>query len=180
LIGISGASAKTEPMSTFLEKIFFVSDDQSELHALLRATPLFQQLSFRELRQIESILHERNYVPNEIIFEEGEEGLGLYVVRSGKVSVSARENGRDREIATLGRGQFFGELALLDGSPRSAQARALEQTELIGFFRPDLQKLCDTNPRIAAKFSVELARWIGKRLRETIQNNQRVTTVHVV
>ena len=167
-------------MSTFLEKLFFASDDQSELYALLRATPLFQQLSFRELRQIESILHERAYVPNEIIFEQGEEGLGLYVVRSGRVGVSVLENGREREIATLGRGQFFGELALLDGSPRSAQARALEQTELIGFFRPDLQKLCDTNPGIAAKFSVELARWIGKRLRETIQNNQRPTSVHVV
>lgn len=167
-------------MATFLEKLFFVSDNESEVYALLRATPLFQELSFRELRQIESILHERAYVPNEIIFEQGEEGLGLYVVRSGRVRVSALENGREREIATLGRGQFFGELALLDGSPRSAQARAVEQSELIGFFRPDLQKLCDTNPRIAAKFSVELARWIGKRLRETIQNNQRITTVHVL
>ncbi len=165
-------------MATLLEKLLFVSDDESEVYALLRATPLFQQLSLRELRQIESILHERNYVPDEIIFEQGEEGLGLYVVRSGRVRVSALENGREREIATLGRGQFFGELALLDGSPRSAQARAVEPSELIGFFRPDLQKLCDTNPRIAAKFSVELARWIGKRLRETIQNGQRATTVH--
>ena len=167
-------------MSTFLEKLFFVSDDESEVYALLRATPLFQHLSFRELRQIESILHERDYVPNEIIFEQGEEGLGLYVVRSGRIRVSAVENGREREIAVLGRGQFFGELALLDGSPRSAQARAVEQAQLIGFFRPDLEKLLETNPRIAAKFSVELARWIGKRLRESIQNNQRITTVHAV
>jgi CRP/FNR family transcriptional regulator, cyclic AMP receptor protein len=167
-------------MATFFEKMFFVTDDESEVYALLRATPLFQQLSFRELRQIESILHERSYMPNEIIFEQGEEGLGLYVVRSGRVSVSSVENGRERELAALNRGQFFGELALLDGSPRSAQARAVEQTELIGFFRPDLQKLLDTNPKIAAKFSVELARWIGKRLRETIQSDQRITTVHTI
>jgi CRP-like cAMP-binding protein len=167
-------------MSTFLEKLLFVSDDDSELYALLRATPLFQQLSFRELRQMESILHERSYLPNEIVFEQGEEGLGLYVVRSGRIRVTATENGREREIAVLGRGQFFGELALLDGSPRSAQARATEQAELVGFFRPDLEKLCDTSPKIAAKFYVELSRWIGKRLRETIQNGQRITTVHTV
>jgi CRP-like cAMP-binding protein len=166
-------------MGTFIEKIFFVSEDESEVYSLLRATPLFQALTFRELRRIESILHQRRFMPNEIIFEQGEEGLGLYVVRSGKVRVSRVENGREEEIATLGRGHFFGELALLDGAPRSAHARAVEPTELIGFFRPDLTKLYDTNPRIAAKVSMELARWIGKRLRDSIQSPARNATAHL-
>jgi CRP-like cAMP-binding protein len=166
-------------MSTFIEKLFFVSEDESEIYSLLRATPLFQALSFRELRRIESILHQRRFMPNEIVFEQGEEGLGLYVVRSGKVRVSRQENGKEQEIATLGRGQFFGELALLDGAPRSANARAVEPTELIGFFRPDLNKLYETNPRIAAKVAMELARWIGRRLRDTIQSTNRGTNVQL-
>jgi len=100
------------------------------------------------------------------------------VVRNGKVRVTRRENGSQIEIATLGRGQFFGELALLDGAPRAAEARAAEPTELIGFFRPDLIKLYDTNPRIAAKVSMELARWIGRRLRETIEHAEPTSKIH--
>ena len=166
-------------MPTLLERLFNITEDQSEIYSLLRATPIFQQLSLMELKRIESILHERVYNASEIVFEQGEEGLGLYVIRSGHVRVSRLQKGRDVEIARLSRGSFFGELALLDGSPRAAQAQAVEKTELIGFFRPELLQLFETHPAIAAKVSFELAKWIGHRLRETLQRTTQITTVHV-
>ncbi|MBV9463474.1 MAG: cyclic nucleotide-binding domain-containing protein [Verrucomicrobiae bacterium] len=167
-------------MATFLDQFFHATQDEGEIFSLLRATPVFHPLNLKELRRIESIVHSRTYQPEEIIFEQGEEGLGFYVVRSGQIRISRLHEGRQKEVAVVTRGGFFGELALLDGAPRSAQAQAVEKTELIGFFRPDLIQLFETNPAIAAKVSFELAKWIGRRLRETLMHPVRSEAAHVL
>jgi CRP-like cAMP-binding protein len=69
-------------------------------------------------------------------------------------------------VSELGAGSFFGDLALLDDSPRSARARAIDDCEMAVFFRDDFLALMDTDAVIGYKISLALARHIGQRLRD--------------
>ncbi len=92
----------------------------------LRGLGLFALLSPRELRVVDGLLHERRYLTGEVIFDEGEVGEALYVILQGRVSILRAGAPNDGRIAEIPQGAMFGELALLDGDPRTAQARALD------------------------------------------------------
>lgn len=130
----------------------------------LAAVPLFAQLSRRELRIVDGLLHLRNYLPEEIIFDEGEEGQAFYIVLDGEVII--RRQGQGGVIAQMGTGAHFGDLALLDASPRSAQAVASKTSTLGVFFREDFLAMMDTHSRIASRIALQLARQMGQRLRD--------------
>lgn len=128
---------------------------------------LLSGLNSRELGIVEGFVHERRYLGGEVIFDEGEEGQALYIVLSGKVAIC--HPGRvEQPIATLGAGEFFGELALLDDSPRSAQARATSDAEIAVFFRGDFERLMLSHGAIASRIAVQLARHLGQRLRRMV------------
>ncbi len=154
----------------------------------LHQLSLFVNLTPAELQIVDGLLHERHYLEGEVIFDEGEEGQAIYIIASGQVLISVTEPGNGRRaarpgvnesaafhplrrqgdtgrVAQLGPGTFFGELALLDNSPRSAQARAASPCQLIIFFRDDFVSLLDTHARIASKISRQLACHLGARLR---------------
>lgn len=154
----------------------------------LHGLSLFVNLTPAELDIVDGLLHERSYLAGEIIFDEGEEGQAIYIIASGEVLISRQDQGdpsrmtqahaddpalshpRRRQgdtgrVAQLGPGTFFGELALLDNSPRSAQARAATPCQLIVFFRDDFVGLLDTHARIASKISRQLACHLGTRVR---------------
>jgi CRP-like cAMP-binding protein len=132
----------------------------------LKESALFATLTPLELNIVDRLMHERRYLADEIIFDEGEEGQALYLVMSGRVMIS-RQLGATREVvAELSAGSFFGDLALLDNSPRNAQTRALDNCELAVFFRADFMGLMDTDAVIGYKISLALARQIGTRLRD--------------
>jgi CRP-like cAMP-binding protein len=131
--------------------------------------PLFSTLTPAGLMVVERLLHEREYVSNEVIFDEGEEAQALYIVLSGRVLISRQTSSGLQRIAELGPGQFFGDMALLDNSPRSAQARAAENCVLAAFFREDFIGLLETHAAIASKLSLQLARHLGNRLRDALQ-----------
>ncbi len=132
----------------------------------LKDSALFDSLTPLELKIIDGLMHERRYLADEIIFDEGEEGQALYLVMSGRVIIS-RQFGSGREIvAELSAGSFFGDLALLDNAPRNAQTRALDNCELAVFFRADFMGLMETDPVIGYKISLALARHVGRRLRD--------------
>jgi CRP-like cAMP-binding protein len=131
----------------------------------LQNTSLFRSLKPLEIKLVDGLMHERRYLPDEIVFDEGEEGQALYLVMSGRVQIS-RAHSRGRQIVgELNSGGVFGDLALLDNSPRSAQARALDACELAVFFRDDFLALMETDAVIGYKISLALARHIGHRLR---------------
>jgi CRP/FNR family cyclic AMP-dependent transcriptional regulator len=136
----------------------------------LHALSLFVNLLPTELAVVDDMLHERHYIKNEVIFDEGEEGKALYIVLDGEVLVCRQGKPENGRIATLGTGTFFGELALLDDMPRAAQVRAATDCDLIVFFRDDFISLLDTHSRIASKIARQLARHIGGRLRELSLN----------
>ncbi len=111
-------------------------------------------------------MHERRYLPDEIVFDEGEEGQALYLLMSGRVRICRQQGERQQVVAELEPGSFFGDLALLDNSPRNAQARAVEHCEMAVFFRDDFLALLETDAVIGYKISLALARHIGRRLRD--------------
>jgi CRP-like cAMP-binding protein len=132
----------------------------------LRTLSLLVDLTPAELEVVNGLLHERSYLKDEVIFDAGEEGQAIYIVLEGEVLICHQGEPESGRIAVLGEGTFFGELALLDDAPRSAQARAVTPCQLIVFFREDFTNLLDTHGRVASKIARQLARHIGARLRE--------------
>jgi predicted PurR-regulated permease PerM len=118
---------------------------------LLREVPLFADLSTHELSTLEDLLHHRDYVQNEVIFDQGEDGQAIYFVLSGRVLI--HQQGSDEVLAEIIPGQFFGERALLENQPRIAQARAAEDSVIAVLFRADFLWLLQTHPVIARKIS---------------------------
>lgn len=141
-------------------------DDEQTVR--LRAIPLFSTLSARELHTVTSLMHERDYLSDEVIFDEGEEGQALYIVFTGRVLICRQGQMEQGRITELGPGTFFGDLALIENLPRAAQARALEPCRLGVFFRNDFLGLLDTHAVTASKISLELARTMGVRLRDAM------------
>ena len=146
----------------------FNKDEDSPRIRQLRALSLFSTLSPRELKTVDGLLHERSFLKDEVIFDQGEEGQALYIIESGKVLICRQGQSADGRIAELSVGRLFGELALLDNAPRAAQARAAENCTLAVLFRADFLGLLETHAVIASKISLQLARHIGQRLRETV------------
>ena len=130
---------------------------------------LFVDLTSREMKIVDGFMHERNYLQGEVIFDEGDEGQAIYFLVEGQVLICAQGH-VDQPIARLERGNFFGELALLDDAPRSAQARAAENCRLAVFFRGDFLGLMDSHALIASKIALQLARHLGARLRGAVHH----------
>ena len=133
---------------------------------------LFADLNRREVRVVDGFMHERSYLQDEVIFDEGEQGEAFYLVLEGQVLI-CHQGEVDQPIATLGAGQFFGELALLDDAPRSAQARAAENCTLLVLFRGDFLGLMQSHGWIASKIAMQLARHLGARLRASARGDTR-------
>lgn len=143
---------------------------------LLRKVPIFSELKDRELKEFQRISHIRNYGIKETIFWEGEPGVGMYIIQNGRVQITKKcdvESGGTL-LAELRDGDFFGELALLDDSPRSACAFAVEETKVIGIFRPDLMSLFNRKPGLGINVLFKLADMIGHRLKATNQELKRL------
>lgn len=153
-------------MTSLWENIFSSRQDtQDTVAAVLKRIPVFDRLDTRELLQIEKILHEREYRPEERIFLQGDPGLGMYIIIGGDVEIVSEPG--HHLLTVLHEGEFFGELALLDESPRTATAVAQSPCRLLCLVQSDLYDLIDRNPRLGVKILVQLARTIGERLKKT-------------
>lgn len=118
-------------------------DETLAVEALARC-PLFEHADGATLRNVASGLRRRRFRRNEVIFHQGDPGDSLHVVASGAVKiVLPSAEGDEAIIATLRSGDFFGELSLLDGAPRSATATALEPSETLVLPRPAFYQLLD-------------------------------------
>ena len=139
---------------------------------LLKNVVLFKDLSMRELAMVNSMMHERRYIADEVIFDEGGEGQGLFLVLSGRVKITLPAN-VDQVLIELGPGAFFGEVALLDSSIRTAQARAIEDSQIVALFRTEFYSLIDTHSFIASRISFQLAKVLAARLRQAVLSTAR-------
>ncbi|MBI2307593.1 MAG: cyclic nucleotide-binding domain-containing protein [Rhodocyclales bacterium] len=135
----------------------FNTSRPSALLQQLGGLSLFSELSPRELKIVAALVHQRRMLAGEVIFDEGEEGQAIYFILAGQVTI-CRQGEAERPIAVLEAGQVFGELALIDGGPRSAQARAASDCELGVMFRGDFFNLMESHALIATRISFGLAR----------------------
>jgi CRP/FNR family cyclic AMP-dependent transcriptional regulator len=132
----------------------------------LRKLSLFEGLSKQELAIVAGLLHAREYHAGEVIFDEGEVGQAIYLLLDGQVTICRQGRPEDGHLATLGAGEFFGELGLLDDSIRTAQVRAATACKTAVLFREDFHGLMESHLRIAHKIGRQLLRHLGQRLRE--------------
>lgn len=98
-----------------------------------------------------------------VLFQEGDKGEEMYIIQSGRVKISKRIRGVEKTLATLEKGEFFGEMAILNDKPRSASAETIEECEMLVIDRKTFDALIRGNVEIAVRFIKRLA----DRLRET-------------
>jgi CRP/FNR family cyclic AMP-dependent transcriptional regulator len=158
--------SRRKRLVTILNKI---RGEEGNIIPVLRTVPLFEGLDFRDLKKIELIVHERTFMPDEVVFHERQPGTGMYIIKKGLIKLTKTANGEKTKIAELGEGEFFGEMSLLEDYPRSAQATAVVKTEVLGVFRPDLFDLIERNPRLGSKILLKLSQRLANRLRKTTE-----------
>jgi CRP-like cAMP-binding protein len=128
---------------------------------LLRNLPLFEALDDRELKELVAVAVPRSFEKGEVIFQEGQFGEVMYVVRSGRVLIKREHSGgRTIALTELGPGSLFGELAVLDGEVRSATVECTEPTQVVALTAPDVRRVLTRNPEIAMKVIVSLSRML--------------------
>lgn len=149
---------------------WFVRGESTQGQHRLAGAELFGSLSDRDLGIVDGFVHYRQFLAGEVIFDAGEEGQALYVIVRGKVAICLSGTPAS-PLAQLQNNDFFGELGLLDDWPRSAQARAIEPTELAVLFRGDFERLMASHGRIASQIALQLARHLGLRLRQMLQQS---------
>ena len=121
------------------------------MHELARV-PLFERLSAVELAKLESLTRRQRFRADTAVFFQDDPSDSLYVVLSGSAKVfRTSEDGRDRILTTLRTGDSFGELAMIEGRPRSATVQTLEDTELLCLFRRDFQRFAGEHPDVLYK-----------------------------
>lgn len=107
-------------------------------HTLLGLIPLFEPLRQAERRRLAELLRRQTVRKGETLFRRGDEGTALYIITSGRIRITLPSSQDDEITVTVfSNGDFFGEMALLDGMPRSADAVALEETHLYVLNRSD-------------------------------------------
>jgi CRP/FNR family transcriptional regulator/CRP/FNR family cyclic AMP-dependent transcriptional regulator len=129
----------------------------------LKNVHLFATLNEKDIEVISRIIYINNYAKGEVVFQEGEKGDSLYIVLKGQVKVCLYdEDGREYILAAIGKDGFFGELALIDELPRSANVITLENSELLIIRRHDFTRLLMENPTI----TISILKVLSRRLRE--------------
>ena len=117
---------------------------------ILKNVPIFSGLDKGHLKRLSRLMVERRFGPGEVIMKEGDQAAGFFVVTSGKVEVvRGADGGKGEVLNTLGPGEFFGEMALFEGFPRSATVRVLENAECLAMTRWDFRAELTSNADIA-------------------------------
>ena len=142
---------------------------------VLKQADIFYEFTNTQLELVSSITEERTFEPNDIIFEENTPGDELSIIADGEVAIQVNPAllGKDsgigsQTIATLRRGQSFGEVSLVDEGLRSAQAKATDEgARLVVIPRDKLMRLCDSYPQLGYRLMRNLAADLAMKIRNT-------------
>jgi CRP/FNR family cyclic AMP-dependent transcriptional regulator len=130
----------------------------------LKQVSLFASLTDEDVAQLMTASKKRTFRSGEVIFHRDDPGQVLYMIKEGKVKICIiSPDGQEISLAVLGKGEYFGEFALLDGLPRSTDAVALEKVECYTLQRSDFHNAIMKNPKIA----LQVMEALTKRLRNT-------------
>lgn len=125
---------------------------------ILKKIPFFAQLSDEDLEAIAAKVEMQYFGPEQVIFEQGDYGEEMYVIKRGKVEVSRDFN----VLAELSDNAFFGEMALVSDEPRNATIKATTDVEALVLKKDDFKQLLETKPSIAAVVSYEVVKRANK------------------
>ena len=123
----------------------------------LSAVDVFAPLASEELRQLAAATEGHVFAPGETLIRAGDEGSSMFVVHNGRVAVQVADKGGPRTVAVLSEGNFFGEMALFTGEPRTANIVALEETEVLEIGHAAMKHIFETNPGLAESISWTIA-----------------------
>lgn len=152
------------------DNIFKREERSQKISTLLSQNKIFSNLNKKEIGLVEELIHERHYRAGEMIFRQGEIGIGMYILVKGMVDISVMDMDGESPITKLKKGDFFGEISLVgENDKRTATAVAGEDTILLGFFKPDLDVITQSHPTVGIKITLNLAEVIGRRLKATTE-----------
>lgn len=135
-----------------------------EIVGLLEGVPVFSTLREEDLARIAQLAVPRTFASGEVVFREGDASDTCYIVHSGQArAIHEHADGRTITLATFGRGDIFGELAMFEDERRSATVEAVRPTTVVAVLGPDMRRLMSEHPEISSRLVVAL----GRRLRET-------------
>jgi CRP-like cAMP-binding protein len=129
---------------------------------------LFKSISPADLEALAEISSVETFAPNDEVFTQGDKAFALYLVKHGSVKIVQKTKSGDLiQVANLGVGAHFGEMAFLDGATRSATATAVEKSEIVVLPFDRLSQLVKERPEFAVKVYREMAIFLAGRLRVT-------------
>jgi uncharacterized membrane protein len=143
---------------------------------LLGNIALFESLTDEDLALLSKRLIAKDYVAGDTIFNQGDDGSSLFIIEQGAVEISYGEGKARVCLATLFPGQYFGELSLFDGAPRSATATAVKDSHLIRLDRDDMVDFVNKNPAAALRIIAEMS----ERMRQTNELMSRQVSRNVL
>ena len=143
---------------------------------LLKAIPLFESLENDDLHALANKLREVSVAPGHPVFAQGDEGDAMYVIEDGAVDIVAGSGRQKVILRSLFKQQYFGELSLLDGAPRSATAVANRETHLLALERDDFVTFIKKRPDAALSIMHE----VGERMRATNELMTQTVTKNVL
>jgi len=145
-------------------------------YELFRRFSLFAELDDADLASIAAVTKPRRYARDEVVIREDERGDVFCLVKQGRVKITMTSpEGKEIILSTLGPGEFFGEMALLDDEPRSASVIATEKLEVLTIWRSDFIQLLSENFAFTRKLLAEMS----KRLREASARIESLATMDV-
>ncbi len=138
---------------------------------LLKKIEMFKGLTSFEIIKVGKLIKSKNYKAGSKVVTAGDEGESLFIVKEGEVRVSGLDqDGKEETLATLGLGDHFGEVSLLDRQPRSADVYADKDAKLLEISKKDLDNLLSHDKSIALKVYKAFAIALCKRLRSSNEN----------
>ncbi|HMB94776.1 MAG TPA: cyclic nucleotide-binding domain-containing protein, partial [Tepidisphaeraceae bacterium] len=143
----------------------------------LKKIPLFAQLQDDEAAVLATLLTPRTLKADEVLFWIGDTGHEFYVIQEGRLQITFPDNTvREITLATLNAGDFLGELALMDGEPRSATARAASDAVVLGLGREEFHRFIREHPDAA----IHMMKILGRRQRDTVDRLRGIRNVNEV
>ena len=147
----------------------------------LAALEIFSEISPASLQCLHALCRCERAEAGDLIFSEGQQGDGLYVVLEGAVKITRYIEGIGEEQLSICReGSYFGELSLIDDAPRAADARAIASTLLLRLRKADLEETMFADPAFAREMLWVLVRRLATRLRETNEKLRALVQMEIL
>ena len=157
---------------------FFTKSKTDSIVDFLKSISLFEDLKTGEILRLERTLHKRHYRKGEVIFNEGEPGAALYIVKEGEVEIVINYDTEPIILTKLSSGMFFGEIALFDETPRSATVVASKESEIIALSKPDFILFSQKEPFIGLKIVMRLGEILSIRLKRSNKQIEELKSSH--